>query len=65
MANLARMRTKALIRRMEQAGDFNYDDEQVELSRRLSAEGYAWKWSRDFYNPHVIVYKLEEEHAGQ
>lgn len=35
----------ALIRRMEQADDFRYDDESYELSRRLKLGGQAWRWA--------------------
>ena len=50
-----------LIRRMENAPDFGYDDEEVELSRRLKLGGLAWKWSSDLFNPKVEVYKPEVE----
>lgn len=39
--------TDALIRRIERAPDFGYDDEAVELTRRLRAEGKAWRWASD------------------
>lgn len=48
-----------IIRRMEQAEDFGYDDESVELTRRLKLGGLAWRWSGDFYRPNVEIYKLE------
>ena len=41
---------------METAPDFGYDDEEVELSRRLKDQGMAWKWSEDFSNPTVETY---------
>jgi hypothetical protein len=62
--DLTKMSDAALIRRMERAGDFKYDDEQVELNRRLEGTGYAWRWSKDFFHPHVIVYQLEESDAA-
>lgn len=49
----------ALKRRMERAADFGYDDEERELSRRLALGGLAWRWSSDFYNPRVEVYRAE------
>lgn len=49
-----------LIRRMENAPDFGYDDEEVELSRRLKLGGLAWRWSNDMFNPKVVVYKQTE-----
>lgn len=52
--------TGRLIERMEKAQDFAYDDESVELSRRLAAHGQTWRWSGHFHNPHVIVVDLVE-----
>jgi len=37
--------TKALIRKIEKAPDFGYDDEAYELSRRLKTRGEKWRWS--------------------
>ena len=51
---------KQLIHRMETAPDFGYDDEEVELTRRLKLGGLAWRWSNDLFNPKVQVYKPEE-----
>lgn len=36
-----------LIRRIEVAQDFEYDDEQYELNRRLGARGLTWAWNGD------------------
>lgn len=36
-----------LIRRMECADDFSYDDEEYELNRRLGARGLSWAWQND------------------
>ena len=38
--------TNQLIRRIETAPDFGYDDEEVELSRRLAQKNKAWKWGK-------------------
>lgn len=46
--------TDALIRRMERAADFAYDDESFELNRRLAKTGQTWKWDGD----RVVVYDL-------
>lgn len=35
----------ALIRKIERAPDFSYDDEEYELNRRLALVGMAWRWS--------------------
>lgn len=34
-----------IMRRMEAAPDFGYDDEAYELNRRLGAVGLTWRWS--------------------
>lgn len=48
--------TAELIRRMERSEDFMYDDESMELSRRLASENKTWSWSDDFYRPRIEVY---------
>lgn len=48
----------ALIRRMNAAPDFGYDDEAYELNRRLGAVGLTWRWSRQ---NKVLIYDPEEE----
>ncbi len=55
----AGMSNAQIIRRMEQAEYFGYDDEAVELNRRLKLGGLAWKWSGDFYRPQVEIYKAK------
>lgn len=50
-----------LIRRMERAEDFKYDDESYELSRRLGARALDWRWSDDFHHPRVVVYDPNAE----
>lgn len=47
--------TSALVRRMESARDFEYDDEAVELTRRLREEGKTWRWSDDYFDPRVVI----------
>ncbi|MCT2077442.1 hypothetical protein [Dietzia cinnamea] len=47
--------TSALIRRMEKAEAFGSDDEEVELTNRLAAEGKTWRWTGDFFNPRVVI----------
>lgn len=37
--------TPRLIGLMEAAPDFGYDDESVELNRRLALSGLAWRWA--------------------
>lgn len=39
--------TSELIRRMESAPDFGYDDEAYELSRRLAVNNKTWQWGED------------------
>lgn len=60
-AKLGHISTGNLVRRMERAPDFGYDDEQVELSRRLREQGKTWRWSDSFTKPQVIIYELGEE----
>lgn len=48
----------ALIRRIENAPDFGYDDESVELSSRLARQGKDWKWGEGFFNPSIVVYTV-------
>lgn len=60
-AKLGHLSTGNLVRRMEQAADFGYDDESVELSRRLRGQGKDWRWSESFTYPQVIIYDLPEE----
>jgi len=56
-AKFAGIPNAQLIRKMEHAQDFGYDDEEFELNRRLRLGGLAWRWSGDFYRPTVEVYK--------
>lgn len=56
-AKLGHISTGNLVRRMERAQDFAYDDEQVELSRRLREQGKTWRWSDSFTNSKVIIYE--------
>jgi len=51
MTKLKNLSLKQLKRRMEQADDFDYDDETAEMQRR----GIEWKWSDDLHNPKVII----------
>jgi hypothetical protein len=48
-----------LIRRMETAPDFGYDDESYELDRRLKLAGLAWKWSQKYGRDVVVIYTPE------
>lgn len=52
--------TSRLIQRMEHAQDFKYDDEAVELNRRLAEQNQTWRWSGDFYNPRVEINDIPE-----
>lgn len=46
-----------IMRRMEAAEDFAYDDEAYELNRRLGLVGLTWRWSRQ---NKVLIYDPEE-----
>jgi len=48
-----------LIDRMNKAEDFSYDDEEVELNRRLALGGLAWRWSGGLYSARVEVFTPE------
>ncbi len=50
-----------LIRRMNAAPDFCYDDESVELNRRLDAVGLSWRWSN---RNKVLIFDPAEEEQG-
>ena len=38
--------TPELVRQIEGAPDFGYDDEEYELTRRLKLKGMSWRWNR-------------------
>lgn len=57
----AHLSTPALIARMEAAPDFDYDDETVELNRRLRAQGKTWRWTGGFFNPRIEIVPLAAE----
>lgn len=48
-----------LVRRMETAPDFAYDDEEYELNRRLALVGKAWRWSQKYGRDVVVIYEPE------
>lgn len=55
-AKFAGMSTAQLIRKMERASSStNLDDETYELSRRVTAAGDTWHWTRDLFHPKIIV----------
>jgi hypothetical protein len=45
--NVEKLTTPALIRRIEAAGDFDYDDEAAELCHRLKKSRQGWRWVQD------------------
>lgn len=54
-----------LIRRIERAPDFGYDDEAYELNRRLTLVGMAWKWSQKYGRDVVVVYTPEQPESPE
>ena len=58
----AHLTDNELIRRMNAAPDFGYDDESFELNRRLALVGLTWRWSPR--NQVLIFDPAEEEQGG-
>ena len=56
--HVARLSDRALIERINKAEDFGYDDEQVELNRRLGRRGLQWRWAPEeqIFGQHVEVF---------
>ncbi|OBK36976.1 hypothetical protein A5658_04770 [Mycobacterium sp. 1245111.1] len=44
--HFAGVSTAEIIRRINRAPDFGYDDEEYELNRRLTEQSLTWKWVR-------------------
>jgi hypothetical protein len=55
----AHLATAQLIARMNCAPDFAYDDEEVELTRRLEPIGRDWRWTQTA-PPRVEIYTVTE-----
>lgn len=58
MPDLEKLTLHALIERIQNAPDFGYDDEAVELNRRLALRNQTWEWSKDFFRPSVVIVNL-------
>lgn len=56
-AKFAHLSDERLMNRMNRAEDFGYDDEEVELTRRLKLGGLAWRWADINGREQVEVYK--------
>lgn len=54
---------KQLIRTME-SNKPNIDDETHDLTVRLRQQGKGWRFTRDFYNPKVEVFDLDDAPEG-
>lgn len=54
-----------LIRQMETAPDFGYDDAEYELTRRLYLSGLAWKWSQKYGRDVVVIYNPDTDASAQ
>lgn len=61
MNKLDESRVQQLIRRLNNAEDFKYDDEAEELNEILKVHGMAWKWAGEMFNERVLVYYTEEK----
>jgi hypothetical protein len=44
--HFAGVSTSDIIRQINRAPDFGYDDEEYELNRRLAEQSLTWKWVR-------------------
>ncbi|ALY10630.1 hypothetical protein FDH86_gp095 [Arthrobacter phage Tank] len=53
---MSEQRIAALVRKINAAKDFGYDDESIELTALLAERGKNWKWSDDFFSPVVVIY---------
>jgi hypothetical protein len=49
--------TDRLIKRMESASDFGYDDEEIELTRRGKEKGFTWGWDQSSLSANKIIIK--------
>ena len=49
-----------LIHTIEHAEPFEGDDEIHELNRRLALVGLAWRYSQEYGQDRVVIYKPEE-----
>lgn len=52
-------RMENLIKRIEKAPDFGYDDEEVALDKLLKKEGLRRIWNDSLRNPELIISKAE------
>lgn len=55
-AKFAHLSDEALMDRMNRAPDLGYDDEEVELTRRLKLNGLTWRWATVEGQERVKVY---------
>ena len=55
-AKFGHLSDERLMERMNKAPDFGYDDEEVELTRRLKLGGLAWRWADINGKERVEVY---------
>ena len=62
-ARFAHLSTAQLTARMNRAPDFGYDDEAVELTRRLEPTGRAWRWTQTT-PPRVEIYPIADRAAS-
>lgn len=63
LPRFAHLSTGLLVARMNRAADFGYDDEEVELTRRLSGTGRAWRWTQTD-PPRVEIYAPADTATG-
>ena len=51
-----------LIKRINSAPDFGYDDEEYELSRRAKEQNFTYRWTEKIANPKIIITKDGKEY---
>jgi len=52
-----------LVSKMENASDFNYDDEEVLLTKLLKKKGLRYSWTKSIFNPKIIIFKDTKENV--
>jgi hypothetical protein len=54
------LKTRTIIKQMEQADDFGYDDLGQILNSRLAPFNRTWCWNASMSNPAIMVITIED-----